>query len=1600
VDDREAAALAAQYEQEAEVEQDPNRKLDLLSQLASLRAERLGDLEGAIAALRQALSAAPGDIQIMHQLATCLLRRAEAAAAAGTDDQAGGDQRRVAELFYRIAQGVEPAQAVEYLESALDSMPEHDGSLTMLEQLAPEHGREDALPARWVAFVSAAPEGQASDRRRILLGRAYLDAGQLDDAIACLGPPAEHGDRQAHQLLQEVYARQAHAPPTGGTETPAPSSPDAPQEPRLPTTRPPRARSEKEVAAEAQKIQTLRKRVQELIAARRDDEAAGLCREILDVDPNDPESFNLLESHYRKTRDYEKLRDLLLSSTRVPGLSVDARRVRLKEIAKLCEARLRDAPGAIAAWQGVIALDPADAEASQSLRRLLQKGERWDELAGVLERAILATKDTTEQQQALLELVRVHRDRRNDKVDTAEALQQLHRLTPRDTAVRDELCDLWLDLERWDDAVPLLEQRIATATHRQEEHRLLAVLAGVLDDRLGDGERAYACCEKILELRPDDADAFDRMERLDTAAQQWPRLLRTLERRVSQAPSAQKAALYARMGTLAEEKLNDLGKASEYLGEALDLRPDDTQTLEQLTGMFERAGRYTDLVDLLRERVLLEQDAKSRAALHRRMAQVLSQHLGATAGATEAYERLLEIEEDEAALRHLRVAAGSAGDDARLAELLDRLAAVVTDAEEKRDLWLERAAILHDRLGRGADAAATLERALTEADSRSEVAIERWLAITRELGDREGYARALGRRLELATGATTRVPLARELANVYENELGKPEAAIPVLQRWAVDEPKSPEPQRRLRALFAAREDWTALRTALDALGAWEDEIEAREEAMLAAARLTFDRLGDANDAWRRLEPMVREGHGAAEEALREVAKKAEREHHLAALYVRIAQESEDAQMQGRYWRSAALVFETALAQPSQALEASLRMLATDLSNRAFLDDVDRLAAACGAWPRLNQVYDRLLKDARDDADKVLLLRRHGEALAQQFPSEALDRVLRACALDPRDETLLERAEELAKTANRSEEMIVVYDRRRAKVESDEIKVDLMLRAARLSDTALRDRGRANSYLKLALGLAGREPAWAARVEQAARELDEASPELESARQALVRAHVEIAEHAPADVAGRLVLRASELSADQLQDERGAFEILRRGSTFLPGDAGIYERLLAMATRAKRLDALDAHLSRLIHDAIDSATTVILLERRARLLEDALGRPQDAADVYSKLLQLRPDDEAAAARLRKSLRRSGRHQELLLFVEKQLKRAIDAEARLDLLKDVAKTWERHLRNRWEATDAWKKILALAPDDAEATAALQRLAAGEMAAPEPDPRDLTVPPPGEAQPAPDVEISTGGPDPEPAIVEETTAAREERPVALTAATPDAAEPARDSEPAAPDTVATGDAESAISSVPAGEAMARDDRGAGDAVTADAPEVDAESTPGESEPGSGVEAASGPDTTADDLDSSAADDEVSEEGGLASLEADLAQSGGVEEIDILDAVEVEVASAVPARPAPPPPPFPGRASSPPPVPVRTSSAPPLVRTSAPPPVPPGTRTSSSPPLPAAASRGSSPPAIPGRASTPPPPVPVLPGGRAASRPPPLPRTSSPRADEPES
>jgi golgin subfamily B member 1 len=243
-----------------------------------------------------------------------------------------------------------------------------------------------------------------------------------------------------------------------------------------------------------------------------------------------------------------------------------------------------------------------------------------------------------------------------------------------------------------------------------------------------------------------------------------------------------------------------------------------------------------------------------------------------------------------------------------------------------------------------------------------------------------------------------------------------------------------------------------------------------------------------------------------------------------------------------------------------------------------------------------------------------------------------------------------------------------------------------------------------------ALALSEHSPQVAAEIEDVARKLDRERPELGrgDAMRSLVRAHTELAQRLGEPFGPLLVLRASQLLRTDLDDESACFDVLKQGATLFPDDLDLYDALERSAVLIKRLDALDAHLSRAIQRSNDPDLRLGLLQRRGKLLGEHLKRYGKAAEVYRELLALDPNDQGAREALPSMLRRDGRYQDLLRLYDDWLQRTDDPTQRIQLMREKAKLWEMELRNRSGAIEVWRKVLELSPEDSEASAMLSRL----------------------------------------------------------------------------------------------------------------------------------------------------------------------------------------------------------------------------------------------------------------------------------------------------
>ena len=115
-----------------------------------------------------------------------------------------------------------------------------------------------------------------------------------------------------------------------------------------------------------------------------------------------------------------------------------------------------------------------------------------------------------------------------------------------------------------------------------------------------------------------------------------------------------------------------------------------------------------------------------------------------------------------------------------------------------------------------------------------------------------------------------------------------------------------------------------------------------------------------------------------------------------------------------------------------------------------------------------------------------------------------------------------------------------------------------------------------------------------------------------------------------------------------------------------------------------------------------------LYARKAKILEERLAAPDLAVEAWREAISSRPDHQQAFAAIERLLEAAGRSAELAEILERHTEVVVDAREREQLAKRVAVLHEKVLKQPEKAIAAWRSVLDMDQEDAEALDALERL----------------------------------------------------------------------------------------------------------------------------------------------------------------------------------------------------------------------------------------------------------------------------------------------------
>jgi Tfp pilus assembly protein PilF len=427
------------------------------------------------------------------------------------------------------------------------------------------------------------------------------------------------------------------------------------------------------------------------------------------------------------------------------------------------------------------------------------------------------------------------------------------------------------------------------------------------------------------------------------------------------------------------------GAIGEYAGEVLpdddDLEgwlrilqqePSRADALAKLAALEERlveSGDTDRLIELLVGRVEVEAEAPRRAALLRRLSEILEHDKGQMA---EAFHFMLAAYKEDpqgGALDELERLAGTTG---QWVELLSALREVINAGHlplpVRADLWVRIARLYGDKLNHLDYALTSLQEAqkldITDASTRRQLR-ELRVDLTRRAEKWKDLAEALGQLAAEVAERERRIDLYLEQGDIYETRLSDGVSAAAAFRKALDADERSRDALTALEHLIRRHKNWAELVPLLDKKakllhesGDLEGSLNARREA----ATITTEHLADRRATVERWEAIRREAPRDLE-ALRALEKLYAQEgsfseHYLGVLNALADVVTSDKERLALYRRLAA-EYEELPGHAAQAAAALEKILDIDPAAEDAYRGLERLYRQDKKWVLLVDTYRR-----------------------------------------------------------------------------------------------------------------------------------------------------------------------------------------------------------------------------------------------------------------------------------------------------------------------------------------------------------------------------------------------------------------------------------------------------------------------------------------------------------------------------------------------------------------------------------------------------------------------------------------------------------------
>jgi golgin subfamily B member 1 len=1092
---------------------------------------------------------------------------------------------------------------------------------------------------------------------------------------------------------------------------------------------------------------------------QKSDRAAKAYEKILEIEPGNLNAAEALIPIYTAANNAKALANAIevkLSHEQDPQTKLELYR----DVAALYEGKVKDPQKAFDRYLAAFELAPSDERTTVDVERAAKVSGAWDKVIESYQRAVAHADSEGDRALGVtlrIKLGRVLVDEAKDVAGALEAYRAVYEVEDDNAEALAALERLYRQTSRFAELLDVYGKRRDLSTDPGDKKNINYEIAKLYETDVKDVDKAIETYLAILEDEPTDARSLAALDVLYAELGRWEPFVDTLRRRIElDVNEAELIELKFRLGQTLEKHLEDPAGALENYREILflssqhegarlaleallqnaDLRAEAASILENI---YEERADYPRLIGALEILSESESDVQKRVQLKRKIARISSEATGDFSGAFAALAVALKEDPSLADTRAEIERVADASDGWKpLVALFNEIAGSLSDAALARDYWM-RVAAIDERLGQIDAAAESYNHvlALDASDAEALAGLEQLFTRTQRWTELIGVKE---RRIEQAHAEEEREALYVNVAQIYDEKLGRPESAVLAYRKVLELDPTNPRALGALDALFTRQRMWAELAENLEAQLALATTEADQLALVLRLASLREKEMGQIDAAIEGYRQILDRDmtHADALGALERLGKDPKYELTIADLLEPLYRQlgdhakligvhevqvrcSESPDRKVELLHQIAQLYEDAAGDLNASFATMARALKEDPSNEASQAGLDRVARATGRFEDLAHVFEGLAQELSDHTLASALYAMSARVYEQDLGNvdTAIGLYQRVLENDPLNLNAAESLERLFRSANRYPELALILQRKAEILEEPADKKEALFQAAAIEEDVLErqeaaiavyakvleldadDLRAVDALIKRYLGLSR----WVDLLGVYAKKADlVADPEEKK----------------------RIYYQVGAVYERELGDVPKAIDTYQRILELDPDDLQALSRLDVLYEQAENWTELLSVLTRESEMTGDPAEGISFQYRIAELYEKRLEDAARAVELYRDILQVQPDHEptlaalegiaagakeplAAAAVLEPVYEGASDWPKLIHVHEVQVQHAADAFQKVDLLHRISRLYEDALDNHAAAFETYARALTLDDGNEDTLQNIERLA---------------------------------------------------------------------------------------------------------------------------------------------------------------------------------------------------------------------------------------------------------------------------------------------------